>query len=41
LTPNGVPLYPVLMMRLSTTINAPTRRRIQLERLATTHAMLM
>jgi hypothetical protein len=40
-TPIGVPLYPVAMIAFSTTMIAPTRRRMQFERAATARAMLM
>jgi len=41
LTPRGVPLYPVDMMRFSDTTTAATLRREQLARVATTRAISM
>src|SRR5829696_7160005 len=39
--PEGLPLYPVVRMRLSRTITAPTARRGHVERVATSCAMRM
>src|SRR5918994_4348321 len=39
--PEGLPLYPVVRMRLSRTITAPTASRGQVERVATSCAMRM
>src|ERR687886_2968043 len=39
--PEGLPLYPVVRIRLSRTITAPTARRGQVERVATSCAMRM
>ena len=40
-TPSGVPLYPVEMTALPTTMRAPTRLRLQFPREATARAIPM